>query len=394
MKIRPPFLPIAIAVLLAAVGGPATASDEPDTSGVIAVDLVEGITWELQQQAVDGELVSLPDGVVVTLLMEDGQAGGTGGCNSYFAAYTLEGDAVSFMDIGSTMMACPGDPSEVEATYFENLAAVEMGVSTGGTLVMSDGDGNEILLFAAAEDEGEGEVMPVEGIEGITWLLERQAVDGEPVDIPGNVLVSLLLEDGGAGGGSGCNNYFASYTLEGSSLAFDGIGSTMMACLPALMEVEQAYLANLARVASFESIGAGISLLDAEGNVILEFSPAPEGSVIGSWVATAINNGREAVVSSDITAQVTAEFSADGELTGFDGCNRYFTTYEVDGDGIVISDAIGSTMMACPSEELAEQAGWYHQALVRATTWSVGPAGALELRDAEDALQVSYVPAE
>ncbi len=115
---------------------------------------------------------------------------------------------------------------------------------------------------------------------------------------------------------------------------------------------------------------------------------------MGSWVATGINNQAEAVVTTALTEEVTAEFSPDGDLTGFDGCNSYFTTYVVDGDAIAIDPTIGQTMMACPSDEHAEQSQAYIAALTNAATWSVDPAGNLELRDTEGALQVGYAPAE
>ena len=91
---------------------------------------------------------------------------------------------------------------------------------------------------------------------------------------------------------------------------------------------------------------------------------------------------------------MTADFSADGELTGFDGCNNYFTSYEVDGDSITIAPEVGQTMMACTSDELAEQAQWYYGALAAATTWSVDASGSLELRDEDGSLQVKYGPAQ
>ncbi len=247
----------------------------------------------------------------------------------------------------------------------------------------------------AATSEPEAEPMSVDIIEGVTWVLTSQAVDGAMTEVPGRALVSLLMQDGQAGGQGGCNGYFTSYELDGSALTFGQIGSTMMACLPPLMDLEQAYFANLAQVASYQSSGGPMALLDAAGTVILEFEAAPEASVVGAWVATAINNQQEqaGVVSSEATSQVTAEFSPDGDLTGFDGCNDYFTTYEVEGDSITISGAIGSTMMACSSDELAEQSQWYLGALASAATWSVDAAGNLELRDADGSLQVSYAPA-
>jgi putative lipoprotein len=250
---------------------------------------------------------------------------------------------------------------------------------------------------AFAQSEPEAEPIAVDALEGITWVLTSQAIEGEMVPVPERVLVSLLLADGQAGGQGACNGYFTTYELDGSSLTFGQIGSTLMACLPPVMEFEQAYFANLGEVAAYQTTGGPMSLLDADGAIILEFVVAPDTGVVGSWVANGINDqqGENAgVVSSATTPLITAEFSADGDLTGFDGCNNYFTTYEVDGDAITISEMIGSTMMACESDELTEQSQQYFGALVAATTWSVDAGGSLELRDAGGALQVMYLPAE
>lgn len=381
--------PLAAAALLLAVSAPTLASSEPEAEQPIAVDIIEGITWQLQRQAVEGELVALPDGVVVTLLMEGGQVGGNGGCNQYFGEYTRDGDALTFGGIGSTEMYCEG-ASDVEGIYFANLALVAGGFSTGGSLLMTDAAGDTILEFAPADVAP----MPVDGIEGITWLLSDYLVGGDAVaSVPVGVLATLLLEGGIAGGSGGCNTFSAEYTLDGSSLTFGPVASTLMLCEGPGGEVETVYFAALAEVMGWSSDGGRLTLTDAAGLPLLGFVPAPEGSVVGSWVATGINNGAEAVVTSDVTPEVTAEFGPDGQLSGFDGCNRYNTSYELDGERISIAPEIMTTRMACASDELAEQSAWYMAALGNAATWSVGPAGDLELRDEAGALQVSYTPA-
>jgi len=250
-----------------------------------------------------------------------------------------------------------------------------------------------LAASAMAAEEADPELIGVFSIEDMTWMLTSQLVDGELVPVPDGVLVSLRMEDGRAGGSGGCNSYFASYQLDGFDVSFSEIGSTLMACPGPAGNIEQAYFANLGRVASYQSGGIQMAFLDADGEFILEFDLAPDASVVGSWVATGINNGTGGVVSSEITSEVTADFSADGDLTGSDGCNDYFTSYEVDGDSITISELFGSTKMACMSEELAEQSQQYYAALGAATTWSVEASGRLELRDDGGALQVSYEPA-
>jgi heat shock protein HslJ len=248
-------------------------------------------------------------------------------------------------------------------------------------------------LATAAVAQEEPEPVGVFSIEGMTWLLTGQMVDGEMVDVPERLNASLRLEGGDAGGNGGCNSFFTSYEMDGFDVTFGPIGSTMMACLPAVMDVEQAYFANLAEVASYQSGGIQMALLDADGEFLLEFDLAPEATVVGSWVAQGINNGSGGVETNQYTEMVTAMFDSDGQLSGVDGCNNYFTTYEVDGDAITIAPEIGTTMMACeePPAELSQQ---YFAALGAAATWSVDASGSLELRDADGALQVRYLPAE
>ena len=331
----------------------------------------------------------MPDGVVVTLILEEGGVGGTGGCNSYFGSYTLDGDTVTFGEIGSTLMACAPPAGDVEAAYFANLASVATWFSDGGSLTMAGADGDPVLIFMPASMEP----MPADGVQGMTWQLSEQAVDGGLTAVPEDVLVTLVLEAGNAGGNGGCNTYFASYEIDGASISFGPIGSTMMACEGPSGDTEAAYFANLALVASWASDGGSLSLSDADGNVLLVFEPAPLLGIVGGWVASGINNGNEAVVSTDITPQVTAIFDADGSLHGFDGCNEYRTIYSLDGDAISVSDAIITTRMACASDELSEQSAQYFTALVAATTWSVEASGSLELRDDSGALQVIYTAA-
>lgn len=249
------------------------------------------------------------------------------------------------------------------------------------------------LLATAAMAEEES--MTVDTPEGTTWILEQQAVDGPAAleYLPRLVLASLVMENAQAGGRSGCNSWFAGYELDGASLTFGMAGSTMMACPAPQTAVEQAFLTNIASVASWSSDGIRLTLSDAAGNAIMLFAAAPEATVVGSWVATGINNGVGAVESNAFTSTVTATFDEEGRLSGVDGCNDYVTSYEVDGDAITIAPEMATTKMACEGSP-AELSARYFAALTAAATWSIDAVGNLELRDAEGALQVGYRPAE
>lgn len=55
----------------------------------------------------------------------DGRAYGNGGCNHWFAPYTLDGQRLTFGGVGSTRKACAPALMEQEHRFFEALQTVE-----------------------------------------------------------------------------------------------------------------------------------------------------------------------------------------------------------------------------------------------------------------------------
>lgn len=55
----------------------------------------------------------------------DGRAYGNGGCNHWFAPYSLEGDKLSFGKIGSTRKLCAEALMEQEQRFFKALETVQ-----------------------------------------------------------------------------------------------------------------------------------------------------------------------------------------------------------------------------------------------------------------------------
>jgi heat shock protein HslJ len=103
-----------------------------------------------------------------------------------------------------------------------------------------------------------------------------------------------------------------------------------------------------------------------------------------------VNNGSGAV--SSVPTGVTGAFSflPDGLIEGFGGCNNFSGQYSVDGDAITIGPLM-STMAAC-SDEINAFEAQFLTALQNSTTWSVS-GGTLDLRDADEALQVNATSA-
>jgi heat shock protein HslJ len=101
---------------------------------------------------------------------------------------------------------------------------------------------------------------------GPTWAVEQLA----GAALPGEPAVTLTLgADGSAGGSGGCNSYGGSYEIAGGGIRFGEIVSTRMACEPAIMDREQAFLAALAAVDRYELRGETELVLLAEGGARL-----------------------------------------------------------------------------------------------------------------------------
>lgn len=85
-------------------------------------------------------------------------------------------------------------------------------------------------------------------IAGPEWKLE-DLLGGGIID-RSNVTLTLG-PDGQASGSAGCNRFFGSWSVKGSTLTLGKMGSTMMACDPALMNQEGKFLRSLENASTY-----------------------------------------------------------------------------------------------------------------------------------------------
>jgi heat shock protein HslJ len=71
---------------------------------------------------------------------------GSGGCNSMFGSYALNGDALAFSDIGATKMACDRGMN-VETSLFSALSRVARWRIAGQHLELTDATGTMVARF-------------------------------------------------------------------------------------------------------------------------------------------------------------------------------------------------------------------------------------------------------
>ena len=155
---------------------------------------------------------------------------------------------------------------------------------------------------------------------------------------------------------------------------------------------ETAYLAALAKVRAYVIDLQGdlntLTLGDESGNTLMRYTLGSTSVTGVKWVATGINNGKQALVSTVAGSTVTMELNDKGEVTGNATCNTYNGTYTVDGDKIEFGPLM-TTKMACESDELNAQEQAYLLALDNTTTWELAN-GVLTFRDDSGAMQATY----
>ena len=267
-KLRSSLVALAAMALTATLATTALAQDEAAPADP---STPEGTTWILHQMAVDGPdlLEHLPRLVTASLVMEDGQAGGSAGCNSWFGYYELDGESLTLGTIGATMMFCQGPAMAVEEVYLAHLGAVASWSVDGAELTLSDADGNALLLFDAA---------PEATVVG-SWVAQgiNNGVGGVETNENTAKVTAIFDPEGHLAGMDGCNNYTTTYETDLQDITISPrIATTMMVCSdPALDELSSQYFTALlaASTWSVDANGA-LELRDASGALQVRYMPA------------------------------------------------------------------------------------------------------------------------
>ncbi|QFU21454.1 META domain-containing protein [Shewanella eurypsychrophilus] len=102
-----------------------------------------------------------------------------------------------------------------------------------------------------------------------TWHIE--AIKGQPV-IDYSPAQLIFAEEGKLSGNNSCNSFFGKYTLTEDALTLSPAGSTMKACVDALMDQEQRVMSAMPKVVSGQISKGKLLLKDTEGDTQLVLS--------------------------------------------------------------------------------------------------------------------------
>lgn len=105
---------------------------------------VYGQTWIAQEVA--GEPVS--GGVEPSLVFDsDGKVSGNAGCNGYFGSVIIDGQAMSFGNLGATRKLCPEPAMKQEGLLLEALDSTRGYRLENDGLELLDGEGATLARF-------------------------------------------------------------------------------------------------------------------------------------------------------------------------------------------------------------------------------------------------------
>lgn len=110
-------------------------------------------------------------------------------------------------------------------------------------------------------------------LAGTSW--QADVVGGKSCSLPSTI---EFVDEQRAAGSLGCNRFTATYELKGTDLKFGPVASTRKMCAPELMSQEGEFSKVLEATRSASRNGDTLSLLDANGKVLVKLTPEKMGS--------------------------------------------------------------------------------------------------------------------
>ena len=110
-----------------------------------------GVNWVAE--SLNGKDIKLKEKdrkVTMRLESENTKVVGEAGCNRFFGTYQLEGEKLTFSQMGATRMACPD--MDIELTFFKVLDETTSFVIKNDKLSLKN-DGDVIAIFKAEKVE-------------------------------------------------------------------------------------------------------------------------------------------------------------------------------------------------------------------------------------------------
>ena len=177
---------------------------------------------------------------------------------------------------------------------------------------------------------------PWDGDWAGAWLLDSGTYDGQPLALIKTRPITLVIEGDAAGGQSSCNWYRLTAERRGDGIAITEIASTLMACEPAVLGLEDTYLQAIHAVTGVNQQGDTLTLASEHGQLVFHpLPPVPVAALVDTtWVLDSLTFGGAA---SPVLGKSTLRLDSDGSVAGSTGCRRFFGRWSESGGQLVFN---------------------------------------------------------
>lgn len=202
--------------------------------------------------------------------------------------------------------------------------------------------------------------MAISGV--MAMAQDSNPLTGTKWTLVGSGITMEFGEDNRVFGSGGCNRYTGGYTLDGDTISFGAVASTRMMCMDeSVMAREMAFFSALSAATRIETDGEQLTLTYGANQrlIFTRVSPLPG----TAWQLVSFDGGTPAGI-------ITAQFDAEGRVTGSGGCNSFGGSYITEGDGIQFSQMI-TTERACLNDDVMSQEAAFYEALSTAVVFNI-----------------------
>lgn len=244
----------ALAVIVASTLLIGACGSSDDSSGDTTDLDLAGRTFVGDQVTRDDSPYPLVKGSQIRLTFDDDTIGASAGCNSMGGDASWSSGTLVVDSLAGTEMGCDKDLMDQDAWLADLLTSEPTVLLADDTLTLTSG-GTVVIL------SDEEVVVPDASLTGTTWVLDSLITADAASSVPAGVRSTVLFKPSGLVFAElGCNTGRGGYQADDSTITFEPMATTRMACEEAATSVEDAVLAVLQGEVRFSIDGESLVL--------------------------------------------------------------------------------------------------------------------------------------